>query len=122
MITVGTLFTYQLAVSKGYGEALTRAMVFTVLITANMCLTLVNRSFYYSIFSTLKYKNNMVGLIILITLFLSAFLLYFKPLSNFFALETLSLSQLMICIAIGIVSVIWFEGIKWWKRQLAVKA
>lgn len=122
MITVGTLFTYQLAVSKGYGEALTRAMVFTVLITANMCLTLVNRSFYYSIFSTLKYKNNMVGLIILITLFLSAFLLYFKPLSNFFAFEMLSLSQLMICIAIGIVSVIWFEGIKWWKRQLAVNA
>jgi Ca2+-transporting ATPase len=122
MITAGTLFTYQLSVSKGYGESLTRAMVFTVLITANMCLTLVNRSFYYSIFSTLKYKNNMVLLIIVITFLLSASVLYFKPLSNFFAFEMLSPLQLITCIAIGIVAVIWFEGVKGLKRYRSKRA
>ncbi len=67
VITAGTLFVYQYAVMNGYGETLTRTMVFSVLIAANIFLTLINRSFYYSILTTLKYKNNMVLYIILIT-------------------------------------------------------
>src|SRR5690606_29944020 len=50
VITTGTLFIYQYSVINGYSEELTRTMVFTVLITANIFLTLINRSFYYSIF------------------------------------------------------------------------
>ncbi len=116
MITAGTLITYQLAVSSGYSETLTRAMVFTVLITANIFLTLVNRSFYYSVFSTMRYKNNMVLIIVGITLLVSGLLLYLKPLANFFLFETLNVMQLITCVGIGFVSVIWFEGVKWWKR------
>lgn len=48
-ITVSTLFIYQYAVHQGLNEPITRTMVFTVLIAANIVLTLVNRSFYYSI-------------------------------------------------------------------------
>lgn len=118
MITVGTLTAYQLAVSSGYSESLTRAMVFTVLITANIFLTLVNRSFYYSVFTTIRYKNNMVLLIIGITLLVSGLLLYFKPLANFFLFDTLSFLQLILCAGIGLISVIWFEGMKWWKRRI----
>ncbi|MEO6301922.1 MAG: cation-translocating P-type ATPase, partial [Bacteroidia bacterium] len=119
MITVGTLITYQLAVSRGYSESLTRAMVFTVLITANIFLTLVNRSFHYSIFSTMRYKNNMVLIIVGLTLVVSGLLLYLKPLADFFLFETLNLSQLFTCVGIGLVSVIWFEGIKWGKRHFS---
>ncbi len=119
MITAGTLITYQLAASSGYSEALTRAMVFTVLITANIFLTLVNRSFYYSVISTMKYKNKMVLLIIGITLLVSGLLLYLKPLADFFLFEMLSLLQLITCVGIGVVSVIWFEGFKWWKRHFS---
>lgn len=118
MITVGTLTTYQLAVSSGYSESLTRAMVFTVLISANIFLTLVNRSFYYSVFTTMRYKNNMVLLIIGITLLVSGLLLYLKPLANFFLFDTLSFLQLILCAGIGLISVIWFEGMKWWKRRI----
>ena len=39
-ITLGTLFVYQFAVANNYNEALTRTMVFTVLITANISNTL----------------------------------------------------------------------------------
>ncbi len=116
MITAGTLITYQYAVHQEYNEALTRTMVFNALITANILLTLVNRSFYYSLITTIKYQNNLVLLIISITILVSGILLYVKPLANFFGFESLSLFQLAISCSIGFVSVVWYEGIKWGKR------
>src|SRR5690606_15094896 len=47
MITAGTMFIYQFAVRNGANEDTTRTMVFTTLITANIFLTLVNRSFLH---------------------------------------------------------------------------
>ncbi|MCZ4408477.1 cation-translocating P-type ATPase [Cryomorphaceae bacterium 1068] len=117
VITAGTLFVYQYAVMNGYGEALTRTMTFSVLIAANIFLTLINRSFYYSILTTLKYKNNMVLYIILITVAIVGLILYIKPLTSFFEFEGLDLFQLGICVGIGFVSVIWFEVVKVIKRM-----
>ncbi len=117
MITAGTLIAYQYAVHQGFNEAITRTMVFTVLIAANIFLTLVNRSFYYSIITTIKYKNNLVLLIISITIAISGLLLYMKPLTKFFKFETLNLSQLSISVAIGFLCVIWYEIVKWRKRR-----
>ena len=117
IITAGTLFVYQYSVYNGYNEALTRSMVFTVLITANVFLTLINRSFYYSILTTLKYKNNMVMLIIFATIAMVGLILYVEPLTVFFEFETLSLQQLVICLIVGFISVIWFEIVKISKRS-----
>ncbi len=116
MITIGVLFIYQYAVQQGYNENLTRAMVFTSLIAANVFLTLVNRSFYYSILTTLKYKNNMVLMIIGITLSLTGLLLYVDPLTAFFKFEHLNITQVSIAVGVGFVGVIWFEIVKGIKR------
>jgi Ca2+-transporting ATPase len=116
VITAGTLLTYRYAVEKGADEQLTRTMVFTCLIAANISLTLVNRSFYYSLFTTIRYKNNLVPLIIGITCLITATLIFIKPLNSFFGLEVLTLIQLIICAGIGLLSVIWFEFFKWCKR------
>lgn len=116
VITVGTLFIYQYAVAQGYNEALTRTLVFTALITANIFLTLVNRSFYYAVLTTVRYKNNLVVLIIGITIFITGLLIYVKPLSNFFEFEAPNFIQLAIAVATGFLSVIWYEVIKWMKR------
>ncbi len=118
MITAGTLFIYQYSVKQGFSEHHTRAMVFTVLITANIFLTLVNRSFYYSIFTTLKYKNNLVLIIISVTVAITGLLLYVKPLTEFFEFEQLNLGQISISIGIGFLSVIWYELVKWRQRKL----
>ena len=120
MITAGTLLCYQYAVKQGFSEAHTRTMVFTALIVANIFLTLVNRSFYYSIFTTMKYKNNLVILIISITILITASFLYIKPLSDFFKFEQLNQLQLLISIGIGFLSVIWYEIVKWRKRIKAI--
>jgi len=116
VITAGTLFTYQYSVYQSFDETLTRTMVFTVLITANIFLTLVNRSFYYSIFTALRYKNNLVLLIIAITVAITGLLLFVPPLTTFFEFEKINTSQLFTCIGIGFVSVIWYEIVKIFKR------
>jgi len=116
VITAGTLLVYQYSVKNGYNEELTRTMVFTVLVVANIFLTLINRSFYYSVFTTIKYKNNLVLLIIFLTIAIVSLILYVKPVTHFFELESLNATQLFICISIGLVSVIWVEIVKFGKR------
>ncbi|MET7028060.1 cation-translocating P-type ATPase [Sediminicola luteus] len=116
-ITAGTLTVYQLAVSNYFTENTTRAMVFTTLIAANIFLTLVNRSFYFSALTTLKYKNNLVGLIIGITVALTGVLLYIDPFTAFFQFESLTSDQLWTSIGIGFISVIWYELVKAIKRS-----
>ena len=118
MITVGTMVAYQYAVHQLWDEATTRTMVFTVLIAANILLTLVNRSFYYSLFTTMQYKNNLVLVIILITMAITAILIFVPTLTNFFEFAQLTINQILISMVIGFSSVIWYELIKWRKRLL----
>ncbi len=117
VITIGALFIYQYSVSQGFNEMITRTMVFTVLIASNIILTLVNRSFYYSIFSVMKYKNNLVLMIISVTIILTGILIYVAPLAKFFQFEALNTRQLIFSVATGFLSVIWYEVIKWVKRK-----
>lgn len=116
-ITIATLSVYQFSLIYNYNEALIRTMVFTVLISANIFLSLVNRSFYYSIFTTIKYKNKLVPLVIFITILVTALLLYFPPFTHFFGFEKLLFSQLANSIFIGGISVLWIEIFKWYKRK-----
>ena len=116
-ITAGTLFVYQHAVGQLYNEDLTRTMVFATLISANVFLTLVNRSFYYSLFATLSYRNNLVPLIIAITVLLLAAVVTIPVLKNLFEFETLRLEQIAVASFVGGVSVLWFEGYKWFIRN-----
>jgi Ca2+-transporting ATPase len=120
IITAGTLFVYQFSVRNNYNESLTRTMIFATLITANIFLTLVNRSIYYSIFATLKYKNTLVLLIVSITFLLLMLMLYIKPITIFFEFEHLSFMQLCISFFTGFVSVIWYEMIKLFKRRKGI--
>ncbi|WP_458626071.1 cation-translocating P-type ATPase [Winogradskyella sp. PC D3.3] len=119
MITLGVLLVYQYAIQHNYSEALTRSMVFTTLISANIFLTLINRSFYYSILTTLKYKNKLVPLIIGITITITAALLFITPFANFFKFETLNITQLLMSVITGFLAVIWYEIVKWNKRKKA---
>lgn len=118
MITVGALATYQVAIHSGFNEATTRTMVFVSLISANIVLTLVNRSFYYSIFTTLKYRNPLVPMIILVTIILTAMLLFIPPLTRFFEFSSLNENQILISSGVGFMSVIWYEFIKLYKRSI----
>ena len=112
VITAGSLLIYQYATRHGYSEPVTRTMIFITLISANIFLTLVNRSFYYSIFTTIRYRNMMVPQIIAVTLALTASLLFVPPFTHFFQFDKLSGFQLMVSALAGCTSVVWFEGVK----------
>lgn len=115
-ITAGALLTYQYAVKTGKDENSTRTMVFIVLIAANIFLTLVNRSFYFSIFTTARYANRLIPLIILITIAFVAALLWIPALNQFFRFSALPFRDMLVSILTGMGSVIWFELVKWYKR------
>ena len=117
MITAATLFVYQYAVGESLNEAYTRAMVFLTLISANIFLTLVNRSFYYSIFTTLSYKNNLVAWIIAATVALTAVIMLTPSFRTLFEFETPVGRDVLISIFAGAVSVLWFEAVKAYKRR-----
>ena len=116
-ITAGTLGIYQFAVAQGYNEDMTRTMVFSTLLMANIFLSLVNRSFYYSIFTTLRYKNNLLIGIILSTIAMLACMLYIPGIIHFFGFQHPGMPQLIICLLTAFVSVIWIEFYKYFKRK-----
>jgi Ca2+-transporting ATPase len=116
-ITLGLLFIYQWSIHNQGNEQTTRSMVFLTLIAANIVLTLVNRSFYYSIWVTLLYKNKLVAVIISITVLLAIVLFAVPFLRSLFSFELITFYQLLLCILVGSVSVLWFEGIKYLKRN-----
>ncbi|MCC6371760.1 MAG: cation-translocating P-type ATPase [Bacteroidia bacterium] len=117
VISLATLSAYVFCVQSGYSEALTRTLVFTVLISANVFLTLVNRSFYYSVLTTLRYKNNLVALILGLTFLLTLLILFVPVLQHFFEFEQPNLGQIMACIALAFAAVMWFEVVKWVRRS-----
>jgi len=116
VIIAGVLLVYVYSVKMWKNEETTRTMVFTTIITANIFLTLVNRSFYYSFFTTLRYRNNLVLLIIALTIGVSGLIMTVRPVRIFFQFSELNLLQLSLSILSGTLSVCWYEAVKWIKR------
>jgi len=122
MITLGVLFMYQFTLQHGGNEAQVRTMVFSTLIFANIFLTLVNRSFYFSFVTTLRYKNDLLLGIIMITLAILATMLYVDPVAVFFQLVHPEPKDIGLCAGIAFVSVFWFEVVKIWRRSMHVRS
>ena len=118
VITLGLLFVYQYCLSENCTESVTRTVVFLTLIASNIFLTLANRSFYYSLFTTLQYKNNLVLIIIGITVLITSLLLFVPLFSHFFMFDSVSASQIGLGILVGFVSVVWVELYKYFKRRI----
>ncbi|MDZ4666620.1 MAG: cation-translocating P-type ATPase [bacterium] len=96
----------------GYSEELVRTVVFSTLIFSNLFLTLVNRSFKESIFYTIQYKNKLVPVILLLSLFILLLSLYFEPVRQVFQLCELTVLQLVFCLLAGFIGVIWIDFFK----------
>jgi Ca2+-transporting ATPase len=118
VITAGILWIYQYAVYHGSDETKTRAFVFTTLIFANILLSLVNRSFYYSILESFKNRNFLLAGISFLVLVLLFVILYVNPVSTFFSVSSLTIQELGLALVTAAVSVLWFEIYKFFKRVL----
>jgi Ca2+-transporting ATPase len=119
VITLGLLFMYQYCVHNNFSETYTRTSIFLTLIASNIFLTLENRSFYYSIFTTIRYKNNLVLMIIGITIAVTSLLLFVPVFSKFFLFEIVDYTEIGFSILVAFVSVMWIEIYKIFKRKKA---
>jgi Ca2+-transporting ATPase len=117
VITAGVLFVYQLTAQAGGNEEGTRAMVFTTLIFANILLSLTNRSFFFSIFESFRNRNYLLTSMTVLVLLLLGIILYVDPVSQFFGVTDLGVTDLSKSFGIAAVSVLWFEIYKLWKRR-----
>jgi Ca2+-transporting ATPase len=117
IITLGLLFMYQYCIYNGLTENATRTSIFITLIASNVFLTLANRSFYYSIFTTIRYKNNLVLLIIGVTIIMTSLLLFVPVFAKFFLFERIDLTQIGFSVLVGFISVMWIEIYKLFKRR-----
>jgi len=117
MITAGCLGLGYYYIQHTQDTDTIRTIIFITLLFSNIFLTLENRSFRYSIFKTLQYKNSMVPLIITTTLLFMLAFLYVPLIRNLFKLHTLTMMDISLCIVVALASTIWLEIWKFFKRK-----
>ncbi|GAB3241396.1 HAD-IC family P-type ATPase [Hymenobacter seoulensis] len=108
-VTAGVLGVATIAITLGYSEVLTRTLVFTTLVLANVLLTLVSRSRRYTLRQTWRYPNPLLPLMLALTLALLALCLLLPALRQLFQLQGLTLPQLAGCLGVAVLSTGWFE-------------
>ncbi len=121
LITTGCMLTGMYFINQEKSFNYIRASVFITLLFSNIFLTLTNRSLKNSFFETLKYKNNLLPIIILTTLIFILIIQYFPMATNLFYLEKLPLFDLLFCLIISFVTTWWIEGYKYIKRKYTIK-
>jgi Ca2+-transporting ATPase len=117
VIAAAVLLIYRVCADRGGSEDLTRTVVFTALVAANIALTLVNRSGYDSVTRTLKFRNRLVWPMILLTTMLTILLLVVPAFSRFFGFVLPSPGWLFLAVVTGTTSVAWLEIQKWYLRR-----
>ena len=112
VVAAGVLGTGAYALAQGYSEVLTRTLVFSTLVLANVLLTLVSRSRRYSLGTTLRYPNPLLPAMLGLTLLLLALCLTVPGLRQLFQLQGLTWPQLAACAGVAALSTGWFEVYK----------
>ncbi len=109
IIAAGCLGLYVYFMNNDASLEEVRTIVFTTLILSNVFLTFVNRSFTKTFFYTIRRKNNLAPVLLIVSAaFLSA--IHFIPfVRNLFQLTTITPIQFWLCAGVALVCVIWFE-------------
>jgi hypothetical protein len=93
------------------------ALSFTTLVVANLGLIFANRSWPHTIWATLRTPNAALWWVIGGTTFFLGLALYVPFLRDIFHFSTLHFNDLALCLAGGVLSVLWFEALKMFKKK-----
>jgi len=110
LAVVFIVFLYALDLGKGEMEA--RTLSFTTLVIANLFLIITNLSWTQNVVEILKKKNQALWIVLIGTLLSLTLVLYVPFLRGLFHFSILHADDVMICFVGGIVSLLWFEGLK----------
>ncbi len=98
-------------------EAEARAFAFATLVTGNLALILSNRSATQSLWTTLRTPNSTLWVVIGLAMALLMSALYAPWALGVLRFAPLPGHELAAAVALGLLSVVWFEGIKWIRRR-----
>jgi Ca2+-transporting ATPase len=111
------LAVYVTAIYRGQGALDARALGFTTLIIANLGLILTNRSWSRTILQTISSPNTALWWVTGGALAFLGVVLYLPFLRQLFHFSKLHPVDLIICLAAGAVSILWFEVFKMLSRR-----
>jgi len=94
-----------------------RAFAFATLVVGNLALILSNRSTTQSLWTTLHIPNTTLWAVVGLALALLLAALYLPWAVNLLRFAPLPAHELAAACALGLLSVLWFEGIKWLRRR-----
>jgi Ca2+-transporting ATPase len=103
---------FRIALNLGQGEESSRALAFTTLIFSNICLILTNRSWEKTIARTILVKNEALGYVVGGAFVFLFAVMYVPFLRELFHFGPMHFTDFVICIAAGLLSVMWFEFMK----------
>ncbi len=106
------LAVFYSALYRGQGELDARALTFCTLIVANLGLIMTNRSWSRTIVSSLSSPNKALWWVVAGALAFLAIVLYVPGLRTLFRFSFLHPIDLLISLAAGVFSIIWFEALK----------
>jgi len=97
-------------------EAAARAFAFATLVVANLALIFSNRSSTKSLWSSLRTPNKTLWVVVGLALALLLGALYLPWALGVLRFAPLQAHELAAACALGLLSVLWFEGVKWARR------
>jgi Ca2+-transporting ATPase len=106
------LAVFGIALYRGQGEFEARALSFTTLIIANLCLILTNRSWSRIIPKTFGRRNPALWWVLGGTVAFLGLVLYVPFLRSTFHFARLHTDDLLICLVAGFAGILWFEALK----------
>ena len=98
-------------------EPAARAFAFSTLVLGNLTLIFSNRSRSSSLWTSLRVPNRILWIVTAVTLVLLGLALYLPWLARLFYFAPLSARDLLTAIALGLLSVLWFEAIRLGRRS-----
>jgi len=108
---------FAISLIRGIDDAEVRTLTFTTLVVANLALILTNRSWERTIRETLHSRNLALWWIMGGTLAVLGAALYVPFMRKLFQFTSLSAIDLGMCLAAGVLSVTWFEGLKVFRQR-----
>jgi Ca2+-transporting ATPase len=118
IITASCLGMGYYYMANEYSIAEVRTIIYSTLIFSNIFLTLSNRSFYYSIFTTIRYKNPLIPMVLGVSLLILLLSIYYSPFQNVFEFVPLPFTELSYCLFAAFAGVMWVEILKFIKRRI----
>jgi Ca2+-transporting ATPase len=94
-----------------------RTVIFITLLFSNIFLTLFNRSTTQSIIHTIRYKNRLVPIVLIISLVFILIVTKFSFAHSIFNLSDLNFNQWILCVVVAFVSTSWVEVHRFFLRR-----